>query len=30
MPDRHHFDAVLDLADPASDLARAVFEQMGL
>lgn len=30
MSGRHHFDAVLDLADPASDLARAVFEQMGL
>ncbi|MGE5148325.1 MAG: alpha/beta hydrolase [Candidatus Eiseniibacteriota bacterium] len=30
MPRRHHFDAVLDLADPSSDLAQAIFEQMDL
>ncbi|HEX7006147.1 MAG TPA: alpha/beta hydrolase [Alphaproteobacteria bacterium] len=30
MPGRNHFDAVLELADPDSALARAVFEQMGL
>ena len=30
MPRRNHFDAVLELAEPDSDLGRAVFEQMGL
>ena len=30
VPGRHHFDVVLDLADAASPLARAVFAQMKL
>lgn len=30
VPERNHFDVVLDLADPASRLCRAVLDQMGL
>lgn len=29
-PDRHHFDVILELADPQSPLAQAAFRQMGL
>ena len=30
VPGRNHFDVILDLGDPKSDLGRLVFEQMGL
>jgi arylformamidase len=30
VPDRHHFNVILDLGDPQTTLGRLVFDQMGL
>ena len=30
VPERHHFDVVLDLADPSSSITRAALDLLGV